>query len=111
MLAVCHEVRTNGPVPVVPGICLPEQVLAAVDDEVVHFLALLSEPGTVRRRIAARTGFSDLPSPESHVELDRRLRAVTSVPAPHAWTTHDMSVGDVRGTREAGAAWAAHVRR
>ena len=111
VLAICREVRANGLVPVVPCICLPEQVLAAVDDEVVHFLALLSDPGTVRRRIAARTGVSEVPSPESHVELDRRLRAVTSVPAPHSWTTHDVSTGDVRGTREAGAAWAAHVRR
>ncbi len=111
VLAICREVRTNGLVPVVPCICLPEQVLAAVDDEVLHFLALLSDPGTVRRRIAARTGVSDVPSPGSHVELDRRLQAVTGVPAPHTWTTHDVTSGDVRSTLEAGAAWAAHVRR
>jgi hypothetical protein len=110
-LAVCREVRTNGLVPVVPCICLPEQVLAAVDDEVVHFLALLSEPGTVRRRIAGRTAVSDVPSPDSHVELDRQLREVTSVPAPHTWTSHDVTAGDVRLTLAAGAAWAAHVRR
>ncbi|CAB4964713.1 unannotated protein [freshwater metagenome] len=111
VLTICREVRTNGLVPVVPCICLPEQVLAAVDDEVVHFLALLSDPGTVRRRIAARTGVSDVPSPGSHVELDRRLRGVANVPAPHTWTTHDVTSGDVRTTLEAGAAWAAHVRR
>lgn len=105
-LAVCREVRTNGLVPVVPCICLPEQVLAAVDDEVVHFLALLSEPGTVRRRIAARTGVSDVPSPESHVELDARLRDVASVPAPHTWATHDVTSGDARMTAETGVAWA-----
>lgn len=105
-LAVCREVRTSGLVPVVPCICLPEQVLAAVDDEVVHVLALLSEPATVRRRIAARTGTSDVPSPESHVELDRRLRDVASVPAPHTWTTHDVTVGDVRSTVAAGVGWA-----
>lgn len=105
-LAVCREVRTNGLVPVVPCICLPAQVLAAVDDEVVHVLALLSDPGTVRLRIAARTGVSDVPSPGSHVELDARLRAVASVPAPHTWTTHDVTTGDVRSTVTAGAAWA-----
>jgi hypothetical protein len=99
-LAVCREVRTNGLVPVVPCICLPEQVLAAVDDEVVHFLALLSEPTTVRLRIAG------VPSPASHVELDQRLREVAHVPAPHTWATHDVSVGDVRATHDAGAAWA-----
>lgn len=106
VLAVCREVRTNGLVPVVPCICLPEQVLAAVDDEVVHVLALLSEPATVRRRIAARPGTSGVASPEAHVELDRQLREVSSVPAPHTWTTHDVTVGDVRGTLAAGAAWA-----
>jgi len=111
VLAICGEVRTNGLVPVVPCICLPEQVLAAVDDEVVHFLALLSEPGTVRRRIAARAHVSDVPSPESHVELDRRLRGVADVPAPHTWTTQDVTAGDVRSAQEAGAAWAAHVLR
>ena len=103
---MCREVRTNGLVPVVPCICLPEQVLAAVDDEVVHFLALLSEPTTVRLRIAGRTGVSDVPSPASHVELDQRLREVAHVPAPHTWTTHDVSVGDVRATLDAGSAWA-----
>jgi len=105
-LAVCREVRTNGLVPVVPCICLPDQVLAAVDGEAIHFLALLSDPGTVRRRIAGRRGVSDVPSPESHVDLDRRLRQVATVPAPHTWTTHDVTTGDVRRTRDAGAAWA-----
>ena len=65
-LAVCREVRTNGLVPVVPCICLPDQVIAAVEDEVVHFLALVSAPDTVRRRIAGRRGVSPVPSPESH---------------------------------------------
>jgi hypothetical protein len=106
-LAVCREVRTNGLVPVVPCICLPDQVLGAVEDEVVHFLALLSEPGTVRRRIAARTEVSDVPSPGSHVELDARLREVASVPAPHTWTTHDVTAGDVRSTLDAAVAWSA----
>jgi hypothetical protein len=106
VLAICREVRNNGLVPVVPCICLPDQVLAAVDDEAIHFLALLSEPNLVRHRIASRRDVSDVPSPESHVDLDRRLREVVSVPAPHTWTTHDVTVGDVRLTRKAGAAWA-----
>jgi hypothetical protein len=59
-LAVGREVRTNGLVPVMPCICLPDQVLAAVSDEVVHFLALLSKPATVRRRIAERTGVPEV---------------------------------------------------
>ena len=105
-LAVCREVRTNGLVPVVPCICLPDQVLAAAGDEVVHFLALTSNPETVRRRIAGRRGVSPVPSPESHVDVDRRLREVETVPAPHTWTTHDVTVGDVRLTTEVGSAWA-----
>ena len=110
VLAVCREVRTNNIVPVVPCICLPDQVLAAVDDEVVHFLALLSEPGLVRRRIDGRRGMSDVPSPEFHVDFDRRLHSVTTVPGPHTWTTYDVTAGDLRRTREAGAAWAARHR-
>lgn len=105
-LAVCREVRRNGMVPVVPCICLPDQVLAAVDDEVVHFLALLSDPAVVRSRIAGRRDVSPVPSPESHVDLDRRLREVATVPAPHTWATHDVTAGDVRRTRDVGAAWA-----
>ena len=31
---------------------------------------------------------------------------VATVPAPHTWTTYDVTGGDVRRTREAGAAWA-----
>ena len=105
-LAVCREVRTNGLVPVVPCICLPDQVLAAVDDEVVHFLALVSDPETVRRRIAGRRDVSPVPSPESHVDVNRRLREVATVPPPHTWTTYDVTVGDVRRTTEVGSAWA-----
>ncbi|MFC7359013.1 hypothetical protein [Nocardioides astragali] len=106
VLAVCGEVRSNGLVPVVPCICLPDQVLAAVTDEVVHFLALVSDDQTVRRRIAERRGVSDVPSPETHVQFDRTLRGVTYVPEPHTWASLDVSVVDLAGTVERGAAWA-----
>jgi hypothetical protein len=109
-LAVCREVRRNGVVPVVPCICLPDQVPTAVEDEVVHFLALLSDAETVRRRIAGRRGVSEVPSPDTHVAFDQRLREVTSVPAPHTWTTYDVRAGDVRQTLEAGATWAEQAR-
>ena len=106
VLAVSREVRSNGLVPVLPCISLPEQVLAAATDEVVHFLALVSDPDTVRRRIADRRGLSPVPAPETHVDFDRTLRAVTSVPAPHTWTVHDVSGSDVDATCAAGLAWA-----
>lgn len=106
-LSICREVRRNGLLPVVPCICLPDQVLAATTDEVVHFLALLSEPEVVRQRIAGREGLSPVPSPETHVAFDRTLREVTSVPAPHTWTTYDVSAGDVRQTLEAADEWVA----
>jgi gluconate kinase len=107
VLAVCGEVRSNGLVPVVPCICLPDQVLAAATDEVVHFLALVSDEQTVRRRIAERHGVSDVPSPETHVQFDRTLRGVTYVPEPHTWSRLDVSVVDLAHTVERGAAWAA----
>ncbi|CUR62212.1 hypothetical protein NOCA170158 [metagenome] len=106
VLSISSEIRRSGLVPVIPCICLPEQVLAAVDDEVVHFLALVSEPDVVRRRIAGRRGVSAVPSPETHVAFDRRLREVRSVPAPHTWTAYDVAVHDVRQTLEAGDRWA-----
>ncbi|MDR7252915.1 hypothetical protein J2X46_001900 [Nocardioides sp. BE266] len=107
VLRICREVRANGLVPVVPCVCLPDQVLAATTDEVVHFLALVSEPETVLARIAGRTGISDVPSPESHVDIDRRLREIADVPAPHTWTPYDVSAGDGRQTLEAAEAWVA----
>ena len=106
VLAICREVRSNGLTPVVPCICLPDQVLAAVTDEVVHFLALVSDPETIRRRIANRRELSEVPSPESHVAFDDRLRDVDPVPRPHTWTTYDVSRGDVTQTLNAGSAWA-----
>ena len=106
VLAVCREVRSNGLVPVVPCICLPDQVLAATTDEVVHFLALVSDEQTVRRRIADRRGVSEVPSPQTHVQFDRTLRGVTSVPEPHTWSSLDVSVVDLPHTLERGAAWA-----
>lgn len=109
VLAIGREVRANGLVPVVPCVCLPEQVLAAATDEAVHFLALLSGPETVRERIAARG--DDGPSPEKHVDIDRRLREVGALPGPHTWTTHDVRAGDVRRTLEVGAAWAGELGR
>ena len=111
-LAICREIRGNGLVPVVPCICLPDQVLAAVSDEIVHFLALLSDPDTVRGRIARRRGFSAVPSPDSHVDFDHRLGQELAVPPPHTWTTYDVTVGDVGQTLDAGATWAgSHARR
>ena len=103
--------RSNGLVPVLPCISLPGQVLAAATDDVVHFLALVSDSATVRRRIADRQGVSAVPSPETHVEFDRSLRATATVPAPHTWTVHEVSDSSVEATRAAGVAWATQHTR
>ena len=105
VVSLCGEIRTNGFTPVIPCICLPDQVLAAVGDEVVHFFGLVSEPATIRRRIAERRGVSAVPSPESHVQLDRTLRKVT-VPQPHTWERHDVAVADLAETLVVASAWA-----
>ncbi len=105
VMSLCREIHSNGLVPVVPCICLPDQVLAAVDDEVVHFLGLVSEPSAVRRRIAERTGSSEVPSPKTHVEFDRVLREAR-VPAPHTFERHDVSTSEVRDTLAVASAWA-----
>lgn len=105
VMSVCSEVRSSGLIPVVPCICLPDQVLAAVDGEVVHFLGLLSEPSTIRRRIAARRGMSEVPSQESHVQFDQTLRGVT-VPEPHTWVGHDVASNPLTATLAVASAWA-----
>jgi len=89
----------------VPCICLPDQVLAAVGDEVVHFLVLVSEPATIERRIADRQGMSEVPSPEKHVQFDRTLRGM-SVPHPHTWERHDVATADISDTMVAATDWA-----
>lgn len=105
VVSVCVEVRCNGLTPVVPCICLPDQVLAAVTDEVVHFLGLVSEPSTIRRRIADRRGVSEVPSPESHVQFDSTLRGVR-VPQPHTWECHDVASAGLDETLATASAWA-----
>ncbi len=104
VLAICAEVRSNGLTPLIPCICLPAQVLAAVEDEVVHFLGLVSDGPTIRRRIAARVGVSDVPSPDSHVGFDASLRAAR-VPVPHTLVQHDVVRHDEAATLAAAEAW------
>ena len=106
VLAVCAEVRGIGPTPVIPCICLPDQVLAAAGDEVIHFLALVSDGPTIRRRIADRVGVSEVPSPESHVGFDASLRAAR-VPPPHTLVHHDVVVHDETATLAAARGWVA----
>lgn len=105
VVALCVEVRSNGLMPVVPCICLPSQVLTAVDGEVVHFFGLVSEPSAIRRRIAERREVSDVPSPESHVQFDSTLRGV-SVPHPHTWQRHDVANTALSETLAAASEWA-----
>ncbi len=108
--AISDEVRSNGLVPVVPCICLPAQVIAAVDEEIVHFLALVSDAATVQGRIAARVGVSEVPEPQTHVQFDATLRNMT-VPAPHTLQQHDVSVHDVESTLTVAWRWAETKRR
>lgn len=104
VLSLCAEVRSNGLTPVVPCICLPDQVLAAANGEVVHFLGLVSGPSTIRQRIADRRGVSEVPSPETHVQFDSTLRGV-AVPPPHTWERHDVARTGLDETLTAASAW------
>lgn len=111
VLSLCAEVRSNGLTPVVPCICLPDQVLTAVNGEVVHFLGLVSEPSVIRLRIADRRGVSDVPAPETHVQFDSTLRGV-SVPHPHTWERHDVARNGLDETLAAASDWASrHLPR
>lgn len=105
VLSICREIRSNGVTPVVPCICLPHQVLSAIEDEVIHFLALVSDDSTIRHRIASRRGVSVVPSPESHVGFNRTLRDV-GVSLPHTLERHDVASNDLEATLAAATAWA-----
>ena len=105
VLSVCREVRGNGLVPVIPCICLPEQLLSTTTDETLHLLALLSDEQTIPARIEARTGGDQL-SLAKHLEFDANLRQAR-VPPPHTLQFLDVTTTDEAGTIETSGSWAA----
>lgn len=105
VLSVCREVRGNGLVPVIPCTCLPEQLLSATTDEILHLLALLSDEHTLPARIEARTGGDQL-SLAKHLEFDANLRQAR-VPPPHTLQFLDVTTTDETGTIETSGSWTA----
>jgi hypothetical protein len=107
LLAIAGEVHRNGLVPVFPCICLPDQVLTAGPQAPVHFLALVSEPATVRRRIRDRAGTGPAIDLEFHARFDATLRGCRTVD-PHTFTLLDTSRQQPATTIAAARTW---VRR
>jgi hypothetical protein len=108
LLAIGEQVHRNGLVPVFACICLPDQVLGADPAGPVHFLALVSDAETVRRRISHRAGGEPTIDVGFHQSFDGALRGC-SVDRPHTLSllkTVDQSVAD---TVQGGLDWVSDV--
>jgi hypothetical protein len=91
LLCIAAEVHRNAVVPVFAGICLPSQVVVGRGPDVdVHFLALVSNDATVRRRIAFREGPNGSIDQDFHAAFDAQLRD-SAVPPPHTFTLLDTT--------------------
>ncbi|HEX4726209.1 MAG TPA: hypothetical protein VH298_00330 [Jatrophihabitans sp.] len=108
LLAIAAEVHRNGLVPVFSCICLPDQVVAARPDGPVHFLALISGPATVRRRICDRSVAEPAVDLEFHASFDATLRGCSTV-RPHTFTLLDTTEQRPAATIAAAREWARGV--
>lgn len=108
LLTIGDQVHRNGLVPVFACICLPAQVLSADPSEPVHFLALVSDAGTVRCRIERRTGGKPAIDVGFHQSFDGQL-AGCSVDPPHTLTLLNTVDRSVAETVRAGRDWVTAV--
>jgi hypothetical protein len=108
LLAIGEQVRRNGLVPVFACICLPDQVLAAGPAGPVHFLALVSDAATVRRRIIGRTDGEPTIDVRFHQSFDGALPGC-SVDPPHTLTLLNTVRQSVADTVQSGRDWVSVV--
>jgi gluconate kinase len=112
LLDLAREVGDNGLATVYCCVCLPHQVLDNAGTSHftgVHFLALVSDDGTVRDRVSRRRGAdSAVTRLDVHVDINRKLREAT-VPSPHTITRLDTTVLRPDGTIAAARSWAAGI--
>lgn len=94
--------------PVFACICLPDQVLSAGPAGPVHFLALVSDAATVRRRIIGRPGGNPRIDVGFHQSFDGALPGC-SVDPPHTLTLLNTGAQSVAETVQSGQAWASDV--
>jgi hypothetical protein len=105
LLTIAVEVHRNGLVPVFASICLPDQVISAGPAGPVHFLALVSDPATVRRRICDRAVTRPAIDLDFHATFDATLRGCSAVD-PHTFTLLDTTEQSPAATIAAGREWA-----
>jgi hypothetical protein len=113
LLLIAAEVHDNGLVPAYGCICLPSQAMAHVRAQPIpsvtlHFLALVSDEQTVRRRICDRSVVSPSIDLDLHAALDAQLRQST-VPPPHTFATLDTRELTRAQTIAAGVDWASRT--
>lgn len=93
VLSLARGITDNGLVPVICGVCLPEQVLAndCTGFDGVHFLVLTCAPHELEQRIRGRTGAeSAIRNVRKHLAINAELRQAEVVP-PHTLTVFDST--------------------
>src|SRR6185437_16667351 len=104
LLAIGDQVHRNGLVPVFACICLPDQVLGAGPVGPVHFLALVSDADTVRRRIVHRADGQPTVDVGFQQSFDSALQG-RSVDPPHTLRFLNTVDRSVASTVQAGRDW------
>lgn len=108
LLSIGDQVQRNGLVPVFACICLPDQVLSAGPAGPVHFLALVSDAATVRRRIIGRPGGNPGIDVGFHQSFDGALPGC-SVEPPHTLTLLNTGAQSVADTVQGGRNWVSNT--
>lgn len=110
VMTIARGVADNGLVPVICGVCLPDQVLAndCVAFTQVRFLALTCAPDELEQRIRARPGGESVDLAK-HLDINAGLRRAEVRP-PHAMTVFDNTGLGTADTTAAACAWVGGVR-
>ena len=110
VMSIAFGVADNGLVPVICGVCLPDQVLGNERECArfagVHFLALTCAPDELAWRIRARAGGdSAARNMSKHLAINGELRRA-EVALPHTLTVFDNSGLSCADTTSAALDWA-----
>jgi hypothetical protein len=110
VMSIASGVADNGLIPVICGVCLPDQVLANEEECArfagVHFLVLASTSDELERRIRSRTGAdSAIRNIGKHLAINAALQRI-DVELPHTLTVVDTTGLATWETVEQASRWA-----
>lgn len=109
VLSLAGGIADNGLVPVICGLCLPDQVLSNAEEcssfAGVHFLVLTCAPDELERRIRARAGGeSAVRNLAKHLAINAAYQRI-EVPAPHTLAIFDNTGRTREDTAAAAKNW------